>query len=272
MPDLNTCMTPILQTHQLSVAAGERQILRDINLCIPTKQLTAIIGPSGAGKSTLIKCFNRLVEYVPSIRVNGDVLFHGQSIYKPSVNADQLREKIGIIFQQPVVFPKSILQNVIFGVSRLGHIPKKQWHEVAEQALTDAALWTEVKDRLHEPALCLSVGQQQRLCIARTLAQCPEVILLDEPTSALDPKSTEAIEHAIENLKGRKTIILITHNLGQARRLADWVACISTRHGVGELVECDLCEALLTKPKSAEVIEFIKSRRREEQISPMMAS
>jgi len=171
------------------------------------------------------------------------VRFHNQSIFGTSVDIDALRARIGILFQQPVVFPKSILHNVIFGTRHLSKVPRKKWPETAERALREAALWNEVKDRLGESALRLSVGQQQRLCLARTLAVDPEVILMDEPTSALDAKSTEAIEELIFQIKERRTVVLVTHNLDQARRLADRVARVAVRNGAGQLVECASCSA-----------------------------
>lgn len=242
---------PILETRGLTVRAGERELLRNVSLSITPGQAFGIIGPSGAGKSTLLKCLNRLVELTPGLRVSGDVRFHGISIHAPGVDVDALRARIGILFQQPVVFPKNISQNVIFGARHLGRAPRKQWPEIVERALREAALWNEVKDRLNESALRLSVGQQQRLCLARALAVDPEVILMDEPTSALDPKSTEAIEDLILQLKRKRTVVLVTHNLAQASRVADWLACIEVRAGAGELAECAACsEVLQTRRRS----------------------
>ncbi len=229
---------PIISTRALTVRAGEREILRNVNLSIQPRQVFGIIGPSGAGKTTLLKCLNRLIELTPGLRVSGDVRFHQDSIYAASVDVDALRARIGILFQQPVVFPTSILQNVIFGTRHLGKVPRKDLPDIAERALREAALWNEVKDRLRESALRLSVGQQQRLCIARTLAVNPEVVLMDEPTSALDPKSTEAIEELILQFKHRRTIVLVTHNFAQARRVTYQVACIVVRDGAGELIDC----------------------------------
>src|SRR5688572_29351646 len=239
-----TANPPILETRDLTVRAGERLLLHNVSLSIAPRQAFGIVGPSGSGKSTLLKCLNRLVELTPGLRVSGDALFHDRSIYASDVDVDALRARIGILFQQPVVFPKSIFQNVIFGTRHLGKIPRKEWPEIVERALREAALWKEIKDRLHESALRLSVGQQQRLCLARTLAVDPEVILMDEPTSALDSKSTEAIEALILRLK-TTTIILVTHNLGQARRVADTVACIALREGAGEVVDCGPCADIL---------------------------
>jgi phosphate transport system ATP-binding protein len=248
----STTLQPILETRGLTVRAGGRELLRDVTLSIVPRQAFGIIGASGAGKSTLLKCLNRLVELTPGLRVSGDVRFHNESINAPGVDVDALRARIGILFQQPVVFPKSIFQNVIFGTRHLGQVPRKQWTEVAERALREAALWNEVKDRLNDSALRLSVGQQQRLCLARTLAVDPEVILMDEPTSALDPKSTEAIEELILQLKQKRTVVLVTHNLAQASRVADWLACIEVRDGTGELAECAACSEVLRTRNTSE--------------------
>jgi phosphate transport system ATP-binding protein len=240
-----TVVQAILETHGLSVRAGEHELLREVNLSIAPQQVFGIIGPSGAGKSTLLKCLNRLIELTPGLRVSGDIRFHKQSIHAANVDADALRARIGILFQQPVVFPKSILQNVIFGTRHLGKVPRKEWPAVAERALREAALWDEVKDRLRDSALRLSVGQQQRLCLARTLAVDPEVILMDEPTSALDPKSTEAIETLIQQLTQKCTIVLVTHNLAQARRVAGQLACIRVTEGAGMVASCGACSDVL---------------------------
>lgn len=240
-------MAPILETHNLSVRASARELLRNVSLSIAPRQVFSLLGPSGVGKSTLLKCLNRLIDLTPGLRVSGEVRFHQRSINAPGVDADWLRAQIGILFQQPVVFPKSVQANVLFGVRHLGGVPRKEWPAVAERALREAALWNEVEDRLQESALCLSVGQQQRLCLARTLALDPEVILMDEPTSALDPKSTEAIEELILQLKQRRTVVLVTHNLDQARRVADVVACLTVRDGAGEVTGCDACAEILRR-------------------------
>lgn len=242
----------LLEVRGLNVFAGTRPLLRDINLRIPGGCALALVGPSGAGKSTLLKCLNRLIDLTPGLSVRGDVLFHGQSIFAPGTDVDALRARIGILFQQPAVFPKSIRQNVLFGVRHLGRVPKREWPATAERALREAALWDEVKDRLDESALKLSVGQQQRLCLARTLAVDPEVILLDEPTSALDARSTEAVEESLLRLKGKRTLVLVTHNFGQARRLADWTACVSVRDGAGEISGCSACGDLLAVTEPVE--------------------
>ncbi len=226
----------VLSVRQLEITVGTKKLLTGISFQVPAQTVVGIIGPSGAGKTTLLKSLNRLLDLSPQFRVSGEVLLDGASIYGPSVDADALRTRIGILFQQPVVFPKSIYENVIFGVKHLGQIPCPEWPAVAERALREAALWDEVKERLRDSALRLSVGQQQRLCLARTLASQPEVMLLDEPTSALDPRSAEAIEELILRLKTRHAIVLVTHNLGQAKRLSDRLVCLAPVAGVGQMV------------------------------------
>lgn len=225
----------IIETQNLTVHAGSHCILRETSLLIPKRSIYGIMGPSGAGKSTLLKCLNRLIDLSPGLQVQGKVLFHGNAIDAPQVDADALRERIGMIFQQPVVFPQSILKNVLFGVRHLHRGSAREWPAVAEQALREVALWEEVKDRLHAPALKLSVGQQQRLCLARTLALKPEVILLDEPTSALDARSSEAIEQLLLQLRSRHTLVLVTHQQEQARRVCDHVAEFEVVDGAGRL-------------------------------------
>ncbi len=252
----------LLETRNLTVRFGSRIILRDISVAVPAGQVSGIIGPSGAGKTTLLRCLNRLIELQPGVKVEGQVLLRGRSIYAPEVDVDDLRARVGTIFQQPVVFPVSIYRNVIFGVRHLGRVARAEWPAAAEAALREAALWDEVKDRLNELATKLSVGQQQRLCLARTLAVEPEVILMDEPTSSLDTKSTDAIEQLILRLKATRTIVLVTHNLGQARRVADGLACIAVRNGAGELIESGPCGEILGAPARDEITEFCESRVR----------
>lgn len=254
----------LLAARRLNVFAGAKLLLRGVNLDIQPRQVLGIIGPSGAGKSTLLRCLNRMIDLTPNLRVDGDVQFHRQSIRAPGTDVDALRARIGMLFQQPVVFPKSIYENVIFGVRHLGQVRRHDWPETAERALREAALWNEVKDRLDEPALRLSVGQQQRLCLARTLAVNPEVILMDEPTSALDPKSTEAIEELILQLKQQRTVVLVTHNLAQARRVTDWVACLCVRDGAGEAVESACCDSVFSNPQCREVAEYLGRKESEE--------
>jgi phosphate transport system ATP-binding protein len=248
---------PVLETRNLAVTAGNRTILRRVDIRVAPGQVFGIIGPSGSGKTTLLKCLNRMIDLTPGLRVEGDVLHHGQSLYRNGTDVDAVRARIGMIFQQPVVFPSSILENAVFGARRLFRLTRRQRLETAEQALRAASLWEEIKDRLHDSALKLSLGQQQRLCLARALAVGPEVLLMDEPTSALDPKSTEAIEALIQELKARHTIVLVTHNIGQARRVTDWLACVCVRDGAGEVAETACCDSMLTSPQCREVAEYL---------------
>lgn len=228
---------PVLEVYGLTVSAGTRTILRDIDLVVEPRRVLGIIGPSGVGKSTLLRCLNRLIDLVPGMTVRGDVRFKGGSIRDPGLDPDALRARIGMIFQQPVVFPGSILDNVVFGARRVLGLPRRAFGETAERVLRAVFLWDEVKDRLGDAAAELSVGQQQRLCLARSLAMEPEVLLMDEPTSALDPRSTEAIEQLILDLRARCAVALVTHDLEQARRVADAVACLCLCDGAGQMVE-----------------------------------
>jgi phosphate transport system ATP-binding protein len=243
---------PLFSLRQLGVTAGARRLLRGVTLDIPAGGVFGFIGPSGAGKSTLLKCLNRMVDLTPGLRVSGEVRFHGADLYAPGVDADAHRARVGMLFQQPVVFPKSILHNVVFGVRHVRSVPRRGWGDLAERALTEASLWGEVRDRLHESALRLSVGQQQRLCLARALALDPEVILMDEPTSALDQRSTEAIEQLILTLRAHRTIVLVTHNLGQARRVAERLACVQVVDGAGTITACGACECVLEEAAKQE--------------------
>ena len=219
---------PLFHARDLTVTCGSRTLLDSVTLEIPVGGVFGLIGPSGAGKSTLLKAFNRMLDLTPGMRVRGQVDFHGSPLYHRSVDPDALRARIGMLFQQPVIFPGSILANVVFGVRHHGTVHRRDLRAVAEKALHEACLWEEVKDRLDAPASNLSVGQQQRLCLARTLACSPEAILMDEPTSALDPKSATAIEDLIEGLAATKTIILVTHNIAQATKLCDRLARLSS--------------------------------------------
>lgn len=256
-PASRAAMAPVLEVRHLSVTTAKGTILNDVNVAIKPNTVFGIIGPSGAGKSTLLRAMNRLIDLTPALRVEGDVFLNGAPIYDRRIDADAVRARIGMLFQQPVVFPTTILENVVFGARRLGKTTRKTQAATAERALTEAALWSEVKDRLRSPALSLSVGQQQRLCLARTLAVEPEIILMDEPTSALDPKSTQAIEDLILRLKERHTIVIVTHNVAQARRVTDWIACLCVRENSGQIVESACCDVMLENPQCLEVIEFL---------------
>ena len=226
----------IISIDQLSVRTSDKLLLHPLSLEIPRGGVFGLIGPSGAGKSTLLKSLNRLTELVPGLRVSGKVKINGEDIYASSVDADSLREKIGILFQQPVVFPTSIAKNVLFGVRHVRKLTRSESMELTECSLRRVSLWSEVKDRLNKPALMLSSGQQQRLCLARTLAMRPKILLMDEPTSALDPSSTAAIEDLILKLSGEHTIVLVTHNMRQTERICEDVAFIGLRQGSGSLL------------------------------------
>ena len=248
---------PILEVRGLSVHAGAKALIRDVSFAVRPGQVFGIIGPSGAGKTTLLRALNRLTDLIPGLRVSGEVLLRGESIHAPGVDVNALRAKVGMLFQQPVIFPASIADNVLFGAKRLRKLSRHERTELVESALREAVLWDETKDRLRAPATSLSVGQQQRLCLARALAVQPEIILMDEPTSALDPKSTQAIEELIVRLKERHTIVIVTHNVAQARRITDWIACLCVRDGAGEIVESACCDAVLDNPQCREVIEYL---------------
>ncbi len=223
----------VLSCNDLEVRAGGTPILRCPELEVRAHGVTGVIGPSGAGKSTLLKCLNRLIELEPGLSVRGRVELDGTAVYGRRTDPARLRERIGILFQQPVVFPGSIARNVLFGLRWVRRPPRRTWPGHVQRALRAASLWDEVEYRLDRPATELSVGQRQRLCLARTLAMEPEVILMDEPTSSLDPASTEAIEGLIRRLAERHTIVLVTHDMDQARRVTDRIACVCLRDGVG---------------------------------------
>lgn len=252
---------PLFETRGLTVRAGARTILADVALSVPARSVYGLIGPSGAGKSTLLRCLNRLVDLTPELSVEGDVRFHGRSVRGADASADELRLKVGMLFQEPVVFPGSILKNVVFGARHLGRVPRRELASVAEGALREAALWDEVRDRLRAPAATLSVGQRQRLALARALAGQPEVLLMDEPTSALDPASARAIEERITALKETRAIVLVTHDLAQARRVSDWLGCLCVQDGAGRLLESACCAELLENPRCRAVADFLRQSR-----------
>lgn len=233
----------ILEIRDLGISVRRRKILAGVDLDLVKGQVLGIVGPSGAGKSTLLRAINRLLDLQPGYRVTGSIRFHGEEILQRSVNPDALRERIGMIFQHPAVFPVSIAENVLFGARRLRKLSRKDRAELVEKSLREAALWDEVKDRLKDSAQRLSIGQQQRLCLARTLAVDPEIVLMDEPTSALDPRAAEAVEAGIFSMRSARSVILVTHNLDQARRLTDWVACLCADQGHGEILESACCDA-----------------------------
>jgi phosphate transport system ATP-binding protein len=247
---------PRLAIKNLNFFYGTNKALKGINLDLPEKQVTGMIGPSGCGKSTLLRCLNRMYDLYPGQRAEGEVLLDGQNILASDVDLNDLRSRIGMVFQKPTPFPMSIYDNIAFGVRLHEKLNRAQMDERVEWSLTRAALWTEVKDRLTSSATGMSGGQQQRLCIARTIATRPEVILLDEPTSALDPISTLKVEELIDELKSEFTIAIVTHNMQQAARCADQVAFFY----LGELVEVAPAGQMFTAPKQKKTQEYITGR------------
>ena len=243
-----------LETRQLGVRYGENFAVRDVSIRIPTRKVVAFIGPSGCGKSTLLRCLNRMNDLVPAARIEGSVLFRGNDLYGDDVDPVEVRRRIGMVFQKANPFPKSIYENVAFGPRINGF--RGDMDDLVERSLTQAALWDEVKDRLDESALALSGGQQQRLCIARALSIEPEVLLMDEPASALDPIATQKIEELIYELKQQYTVIVVTHNMQQAARVADYTAFLY----MGSLVEYGPTQALFTNPKEDRTEAYITGR------------
>lgn len=234
-----------IQTLKLNLWFGSNHVLHDVSLAVKEKRITAMIGPSGCGKSTLLRAFNRMNDLIAETRITGKVLLDGEDIYRSRADVTNVRTRVGMVFQKPNPFPKSIYKNVAFGLVVQGKFCKAMIEERVEQSLKAAWLWDEVKDRLHESAMSLSGGQQQRLCIARALANNPEVLLLDEPTSALDPQSTARIEELCLELKNRVTILIVTHNIAQAGRISDHIAFMY----LGELVEYGETNKVFTVPQ-----------------------
>jgi phosphate transport system ATP-binding protein len=253
---------PKLEMQGLNVHYGTFQAVRDINLRIPPNSVTAFIGPSGCGKSTILRCFDRMNDLVPSARVDGQVLLDGSNIYEPSVLAVEVRRKVGLVFQRPNPFPISIFENVVYGPRRHGMRDRQQLDEIAERSLRRAALWDEVKDDFKKKSgLALSGGQQQRLCIARTIATDPEVILMDEPASALDPIATLRIEELIAELRTAYTIVIVTHNMQQASRVSDRTAFFTMGNDrAGYLVEVDDTVKIFTNPTEQLTEDYISGR------------
>ena len=249
-------MSDIITAENLQLWYGETHALKGIDMVIPEKNITALIGPSGCGKSTFLKTLNRMNDLIPSVRITGDVLYNGRSIFGKDVDVCALRRDIGMVFQKPNPFPMSIYDNIAYGPRTHGVTSKKELDGIVEQALRDAAIWDEVKDRLKKSALGLSGGQQQRLCIARALAVRPQVLLMDEPTSALDPISTSRIEELALQLKERYTIVMVTHNMQQAVRISDNTAFFL----LGELVEFGQTEKLFSQPKEKRTEDYITGR------------
>jgi phosphate transport system ATP-binding protein len=249
----------IFSLEKVLVRYGDKPAVRDIGLEIARQEITALIGPSGCGKSTLIRCLNRMNDLIPSARVEGTILYHGQDLYAPRVDAVEVRKRIGMVFQKPNPFPKSIYDNIAFGPRVLGM--KGSMDEIVERALKHAALWDEVKDRLKMNAFGMSGGQQQRLCIARCLAVEPDVILMDEPCSALDPISTGKIEDLMLDLKSEYSIVIVTHNMQQAARVSDRTAFFTvTPDRVGSLVEFDDTAKIFTNPSDPRTEAYVTGK------------
>ena len=249
-------MSEIMTAKNLSLWYGENQALKNINITIPEKSITALIGPSGCGKSTFLKTLNRMNDLIPIVKITGEVFYNGRNIFDKNVDVNELRRDIGMVFQKPNPFPMSIYDNIAYGPRTHGVTSKVKLDEIVEQALRDAAIWDEVKDRLKKNALGLSGGQQQRLCIARALAVEPKVLLMDEPTSALDPISTSRIEELALQLKEKYTIIIVTHNMQQAVRISDSTAFFL----LGELVEFGETEKLFSQPVDKRTEDYITGR------------
>jgi phosphate transport system ATP-binding protein len=255
---------PVFTVKDLSVYYGAFRAIRDVDMTVCERQITSFIGPSGCGKTTLLRCFNRMNDLVDVARVEGSILFHGVDLYHPDVNAVEVRRRVGMVFQKPNPFPKSIYDNITFGPKIAGI--KGDMDEIVERSLKRAALWDEVKDRLKDSAMGLSGGQQQRLCIARALAVNPEVILMDEPCSALDPIATGRIEDLMEEIKSEYTIIIVTHNMQQAARVSDMCAFFTaevnetsdTRTGI--LVEYDKTEKMFSNPSDERTENYVTGR------------
>lgn len=245
----------IIETRNLNLYYGQKQALKSIDISINKNEVTALIGPSGCGKSTFLRTINRMNDLIDIVRIDGEVLFEGKDIYK-DYDEIHLRKRIGMVFQRPNPFPMSIYNNIAYGPRIHGITNKKQLDEIVEKSLKGAALWDETKDRLKESALGMSGGQQQRLCIARTLAVSPEVILMDEPTSALDPISTSKMEELMDELKEKYTVIIVTHNMQQAGRIADKTAFFLN----GEVIEFGKTEDIFYNPKDKRTEDYITGR------------
>ncbi|WP_040928353.1 phosphate ABC transporter ATP-binding protein PstB [Nosocomiicoccus massiliensis] len=246
----------VFVTNNLNLWYGDTHALKDVNLAFNEKEISAIIGPSGCGKSTFIKTLNRMVELVPNVRIEGDILYREQDILNKKMSLESLRTKVGMVFQKPNPFPKSIYENIVYGPKVHGIKDKKTLDEIVERSLKQAALWDEVKDRLKDNAYGLSGGQQQRLCIARTLAIEPDVILMDEPTSALDPISTIKIEDLMQELKEKYSIIIVTHNMQQAARVSDKTAFFYN----GSVIEYDDTKVIFENPRDQRTEDYVTGR------------
>lgn len=249
-------MSDIMTAKDLNLWYDKTQALKNVNITIPEKSITAFIGPSGCGKSTFLKTLNRMNDLIPTVKITGEVCYNGQNIYDSSVDVNELRREIGMVFQKPNPFPMSIYDNIAYGPRTHGIKSKVKLDEIVEQSLRDAAIWDEVKDRLKKNALGMSGGQQQRLCIARALAVKPKILLMDEPTSALDPISTSRIEELAIELKKNYTIVIVTHNMQQAVRISDNTAFFL----LGELIEYGETEKLFSQPLDKRTEDYITGR------------
>ena len=249
-------MSDIITVKDMCLWYGEHQALKDVNIAIPEKSITAFIGPSGCGKSTFLKTLNRMNNLIPGVKITGDIRYEGTDIFSKEVDVNQLRKEVGMVFQKPNPFPMSIYDNIAYGPRTHGITNRVQLDEIVERALRDAAIWDEVKDRLKKNALGMSGGQQQRLCIARALAVEPKVLLMDEPTSALDPISTSRIEELAMELKEKYTIVMVTHNMQQAVRVSDYTAFYLQ----GELVEFGKTDDIFSQPQDKRTEDYITGR------------
>jgi phosphate transport system ATP-binding protein len=246
----------MIEVRKLDFYYGKYHALKNINLTIPKKKITAFIGPSGCGKSTLLRTFNRMYALYPSQEARGEILVDGENVLSAKQDLNRLRAKVGMVFQKPTPFPMSIYDNIAFGVRLYERLPAREMEERVEWALRKAALWDEVKDKLQQSGMSLSGGQQQRLCIARGIAVKPEVLLLDEPCSALDPISTARIEELISELKSDYTIVMVTHNMQQAARVSDFTAYMY----LGEIIEYDVTDQIFITPKNKQTEDYITGR------------
>ena len=249
-------LDPVLDIEHLYLFYGEAEALTDISLSIPRRQATAFIGPSGCGKSTLLRCFNRMNDLIEDVRIEGEIKLDGDNINAPNLDVIRLRRRVGMVFQKSNPFPKSIYENIVYGLRIAGIKNKAILDETVETSLRSAALWDEVKDRLHSSALSLSGGQMQRLCIARAIAVNPEVILMDEPCSALDPIATGRVEDLIYELKDEYTVVIVTHNMQQASRVSDYTAFMY----LGKLIEYDETDKIFTAPEKKQTQDYITGR------------
>ncbi len=250
-----------VEVRGLNVYYGKFRALANVNLAVPVNKITALIGPSGCGKSTLLRSLNRMNDLVPAARVEGEVLLDGANIYAPGVDVVDVRRRVGMVFQRPNPFPKSIYDNVAYGPRLYGVRRKSDLDAIVEHSLQQAALWDDVKDKLHQSGMSLSGGQQQRLCIARALAVEPEVILMDEPASALDPISTLRIEELMQDLSKEYTIIIVTHNMQQAARVSNYTAMMMIdEHRAGQLIEYNQTNTIFTRPKDKRTEDYVTGR------------